>query len=780
MNTRRNDVGRGTFAFMILGWIVLGGCKEADDRRGRPPAEPPVMSTSMSVVGPESSAVPVDMSKGWCAGHGVPESVCTRCSAPAETFKKAGDWCAEHDLPESQCVDCHPEVEAKWARLDPARATEPAGVGDAENEASRQTVAVVLGPATSPVAPTLDKGWCGGHGVPESVCTRCSAPPDAFKKAGDWCDEHDLPESQCVVCHPEVEAEWAKLNPANQADERSGDASDSERGRAANVLVGAGGADEWCKKHGVPESVCTRCDVSLISGFKKARDWCGEHGLPESQCTLCNPEVRAKWNALKPKILAGRDVGVQDAIQLVPNRRLLTGANDSQCQVDRLQIRFLDAATARQAGIKTEVVRKRRLSNVIECLAEVVFDETTLVRITPRVPGVLSEASVEIGSVVKADDLLAVIESPALGLAKSRYISVREGFLLATADFRRVETIYKGTQRMLKVCTSSTPSNDVRRMLNEVRVGNAKSRLLQAHATLELARSTLERERSLFEKKISSEQDFETAKSNLASAEAGFYATHEAVTFDSERDRLAAMRTLNVAKSELDAVARELRILGLTDSQLAEIGNETGLVLSRYELRSPTAGRIVERSAVVGEVVEQRDALYTVADLTTMWLMMDLRESDVPFVRVGLPVLLTVDGLPGHSFDGVVSWISHTVDDRTRTVKVRANLPNDRGLLRANMFGFARIIVHDNDNVVSVANDAVQTDGCCQLVFVKETDTLFEPRKVSLGSRANGNVEILVGLASGETVVTVGSFLMKTEILKSNIGAGCCEVEPGR
>ena len=563
---------------------------------------------------------------------------------------------------------------------------------------AKSVAASAFGPASSPVEPTLDQGWCGGHGVPESVCTRCGASPEKFKEAGDWCEEHDLPESQCVVCHPEVAAEWAKLNPTKQKDNQRGDTP----------------------------------------------------------------------------------VGGRASIRLEPNRRLLTGSNDSQCQVDRMQVRFLDATTTRKAGIETEVVRTRRLSNTIECLAEVSFDQTRLVKVTPRVGGVITDASVEIGSVVNADDLLAVLESPALGLTKSRYISVREGHLLAKADFERVDTIYRGTQRMLEVCTASTPSNEVRQELAEVRIGNAKSRLLQAHSALELAHLTLEREQTLLDKKITRERDFEAARSNLASADADFHATHEAIAFDSERDRLAAMRTLRVAKSEMEAVARELHILGLSDSQLTAIGSESGVALSRYELRSPAAGRIVERRAVVGEVVEQRDALYTVADLSKMWVMMDLRERDLTLVRVGLPVLFTVDGLRGHAFDGTVSWISSTVDDRTRTIKVRANFPNESGLLRANMFGLARIIVHENDEVVAIPSEAVQTDGCCQLVFVKQDETLFTPRKVSLGASANGYVEILSGLALGESVVTVGSFLMKTEILKSNIGAGCCDVELGK
>ncbi|MCH7995196.1 MAG: hypothetical protein IIB57_12240, partial [Planctomycetes bacterium] len=102
---------------------------------------------------------------------------------------------------------------------------EESGTTDGGNRAPVKalTTTSVLGPESSPVEIDMSKGWCGGHGVPESVCTRCGASPEKFKDAGDWCEEHDLPESQCVVCHPEVAAEWAKLNPANQKDNQSGD-----------------------------------------------------------------------------------------------------------------------------------------------------------------------------------------------------------------------------------------------------------------------------------------------------------------------------------------------------------------------------------------------------------------------------------------------------------------------------------------------------------------------------------------------------------------------------
>jgi cobalt-zinc-cadmium efflux system membrane fusion protein len=333
---------------------------------------------------------------------------------------------------------------------------------------------------------------------------------------------------------------------------------------------------------------------------------------------------------------------------------------------------------------------------------------------------------------------------------------------------------------MLTVCTASSSTDEVARELLGVRIGEAKSRLLRAHAALKLARVTLDREESLRQKEVGTAKLFEAARSGLAAAEADFLATHEAIAFADERELLAAARDLKVTKSDTEAAERGLQIFGVTDAELAAVGTEPGRTLSRYSLRSPVAGRVVKRQAVVGELVQERDALYAVADLSTMWLLMDVYVRDLVLVRVGLPVIFTVDGLPGHSFEGHVAWVSDTVDDRTRTIKVRGNLPNERGLLKANMFGLARIIVRDEEELPCVPVDAVQTDGCCQLVFVKKEDALFEPRKVTLGASANGYVEILDGLALGEQVVTVGSFLMKTEILKANLGAGCCEVDPGR
>ncbi|UCE62402.1 MAG: efflux RND transporter periplasmic adaptor subunit, partial [Phycisphaerales bacterium] len=165
----------------------------------------------------------------------------------------------------------------------------------------------------------------------------------------------------------------------------------------------------------------------------------------------------------------------------------------------------------------------------------------------------------------------------------------------------------------------------------------------------------------------------------------------------------------------------------------------------------------------VGESVAANDVLFVVVDTSNMWLMADVYERDLLQLRVGLPVHVTVDGMPGAGFEGRVTWISSQVDDRTRTIRLRADLPNPGGVLRAKMFARARIVLHENGQVVSVPIEAVQTDGCCQLAFVRESETVFQPRKVMLGATANGFVEVLGGLTEGEVVASSGSFLLKTE-----------------
>jgi len=637
-----------------------------------------------------------------------------------------------------------------------------------------------FGPESSAIKSVLDEGWCKGHGVPESVCTRCNDMLVArFKEAGDWCDEHGLPESQCKQCHPEVAAKWAALNP--DAVPTKDEAQEGAEGAAKDGDGKPLAPDKWCFDHGVPKAACTRCDPTLIPKFKGAHDWCDEHGVPESQCVQCNPGCRAKWDAMRPKRPPDDSTPHGSTIQVeLDGRRHVLGDNDPLCQIENSRIRFRDPSIARQAGIEVSAVRPRRMTASIDVPAEVQFDATRVTRITPRIPGIAQEVHANLGATVRAGDVVAVIDSTAIGEAKSLYVERKQDLSLAEAEYRRACTIYEGTQQLLAVTTPSASVAEIQERLEGTAIGESRAKLLRAHAALQLARANAARQAQLSESRIISKKDVEAADATLAAAEADFLTRREEIAFSNERDRQLAERAVRVARAALDAADRRLHILGLTDGQVAEIGSEEHEALSRCALRSPVAGRVVERNVTPGEAVEDGKTLFVVADTSNFWLVANVYERDLPALREGLPLQFISDGLPGGGFEGRLSWISSQVDDTTRLVPVRGDLPNADGLLRAHMFGQARIILRENEDVLSVPIDAVQTDGCCQLVFVRESDDVFAPRKIRLGASANGFVEVVSGLREGEVIATAGTFLMKTEILKSSIGAGCCAVETGR
>jgi cobalt-zinc-cadmium efflux system membrane fusion protein len=160
-----------------------------------------------------------------------------------------------------------------------------------------------------------------------------------------------------------------------------------------------------------------------------------------------------------------------------------------------------------------------------------------------------------------------------------------------------------------------------------------------------------------------------------------------------------------------------------------------------------------------------------------MWVLLDVDQAQIRLVERGQAVLLTVEGWAGETLGGRVTWLSSDVDRRTRTVKVRAEFENPEGILRAQSFGTARIVTRDDKEAVLVPKDAVQWEGCCNVAFERQSPTEFVPRKLRLGYDAGDYYEVLHGLSGGETVVTQGSFILKTELQKGSIGAGCCEVD---
>jgi Cu(I)/Ag(I) efflux system membrane fusion protein len=217
-------------------------------------------------------------------------------------------------------------------------------------------------------------------------------------------------------------------------------------------------------------------------------------------------------------------------------------------------------------------------------------------------------------------------------------------------------------------------------------------------------------------------------------------------------------------ESNTNLVASARRRLELWDvpaAQIDEIGR-TGKSIEDLTLVSPASGFIMERNAFNKQHVTSDTVLYTLADLSTVWVIADVFEYEAAGVRLGQPAAMTLDYLPGRTFHGRVSYILPQVDANTRTLKVRIAFENPGELLKPDMYGQVTLTTGGARRLM-VPRSAVLDSGDRQVVFLDRGDGNFEPRTVKTGQESGDRIEILSGLAAGERIVTSGNFLIDSE-----------------
>lgn len=303
--------------------------------------------------------------------------------------------------------------------------------------------------------------------------------------------------------------------------------------------------------------------------------------------------------------------------------------------------------------------------------------------------------------------------------------------------------------KVLKDLGDRVEEGEVIAIIDSMSLGSAKADLLQATELLALWQANAEREQSLMQKGASTERAVLEAKTSLAEA------------------RISVSRA-----------RQHLLNLGLNKNVIAKVikDSDTGSML---EITAPFSGKLLDRSAVMGEVVDENDMLFTIADTSLMWAMIDLTEADLAVVQKGQRIEFRLDSYPNRSFPGTLTWISTQLNQKTRTIRARTELDNGGQMLKAFMFGHAKINTGGGSKAVTVPKDAVQWEGCCNVAFIRanEEGTIFQPTRLTLGFDTGDHYEVLSGLTGSETVVTKGSYILKNEILKDAVGAGCCEVD---
>ena len=262
----------------------------------------------------------------------------------------------------------------------------------------------------------------------------------------------------------------------------------------------------------------------------------------------------------------------------------------------------------------------------------------------------------------------------------------------------------------------------------------------KAQGKVELARSSLQREETLFQKKISPEKDVLKARQELDEAEAD-------INFARERFRLVGVDVTQFASNK-----------GNGDHPLVPVA-------------SPVGGIVIEKAVTQGEVVSPEKTLFLVADLSTLWVAIDVYEKDMSRLRVGTGVKVSVTAFPDRAFQGKISYVADVVDEKTRTEKARVTIDNAGGLLKPGMFASVLIETRNvkGELLITVPDEAVQIEGAFRYVFVRVSPDKFKRRDIDTGRSLGKSVEVTAGLKEGEVVAVKGAFILKSELKKGEL-----------
>jgi multidrug efflux pump subunit AcrA (membrane-fusion protein) len=187
-------------------------------------------------------------------------------------------------------------------------------------------------------------------------------------------------------------------------------------------------------------------------------------------------------------------------------------------------------------------------------------------------------------------------------------------------------------------------------------------------------------------------------------------------------------------------------------------------------LKAPIDGVIVERGATVGELVDKAKDICIISDPARLWAIAEVKERDIAAVKPGQDATFTVLAYPQEKFSGKIVLVGNQVESASRTLEARIAVDNTDGRLKPGMFADVEIITTVMDNVLLISDASLQTDGDDQIVFVALDGSKFEKRVVKLGEEQSGRVQVLEGVKPGENVVTDGSFILKSEMLKGEMG----------
>ncbi len=531
-----------------------------------------------------------------------------------------------------------------------------------------------------------------------------------------WCTEHARYEDRCWICQPQLEEKGRPYCKEHSLYEDECFLCHPElRGSAGKEDAAASDGH----RHDTPGESCFICDATKRDA---GRLWCREHARYEDRCWICQPQLEEK----------GRPYCKEHSLY------------EDECFLCHPELKEEKAGGQKSSKLDHPGDTSPGLFCKEHQVPEIDCGICQPQRTAELEPGDELKVRFESARAASKAGIETVMAQPATAQASVSAICEVSYNQNALA---RITPLAAGIVRKVLVDVGEDlEAGDVLVELHSAEVASAKAAFVSAVVDLDLKEVACKREQRLAKKKISSDKEVQEADAACKTAE---------LTLSTARQRL-----LNY---------------GFTPEEVAVIEKKRD-TSANLLVRAPYDGTLIERSAVVGEAVQPGESLFSLADLSSMWLSLSIPADRAGFIRKGLSVEATFHGLPGDMVRGEITWVDTSIDEKSRMLRARAVVSNAERRLNAGMFGDTLVFVSGAEDAVDVPREAIQRFEKKPYVFVKLEDDLYSLRRVAMVEHpSKDTVAVIEGLRANESVVATGAFTVMSEFLKSRLGAGCVD-----
>lgn len=324
------------------------------------------------------------------------------------------------------------------------------------------------------------------------------------------------------------------------------------------------------------------------------------------------------------------------------------------------------------------------------------------------------------------------------------YLSVPAKVITNQDNEAQVGSLVQGRVRKVFVKVGDhAQAGQVLMHVEGLEIGEIKAAYITAKSNLELMKANYERQKVLSEQRVGSQKSL-----------------------------LEAQTEYEKAQAEFNAADKKIHSIGLSDN---EVTGGKGSLSDEHTsgilpIRAPISGVVTERNVVIGQLIDGTTNAFRIINTSSVWVDGQLSEKDAERVSSNSGAVFASSSSPNEKFSGRVSYVGQVIDERSRTITLRAEFSNRNNLLKAQMFGELRVPASQNSRAMLIPSEAIVKFDNRDFVFIQKDAATFLKRAVKTGAQQGELTEIREGLSEGESVVTKGSFYLKSEMMKSEFG----------